>query len=175
MSLEPELLLCDEPTGNLDSENSQKVVTLLKKLAENYGSTLIVVTHDLSIADQFDNRIVMRDGVVESVKQGVEKIPNNISKSNRDKDEDVKTVTQVEQVELVRPKLPTKSSIEDNKAESDNLADSMPVKKASSQINSRPDNSYVGLNPSEAKSTEELLKKTRELLDETQKILSDDD
>ncbi|MGB0453447.1 MAG: ABC transporter ATP-binding protein [Bacteriovoracaceae bacterium] len=63
LSLEPKLLLCDEPTGNLDSENSEKVVRLLKKLAKQYNATLIMVTHDLEIASEFEKQIVMRDGI----------------------------------------------------------------------------------------------------------------
>lgn len=62
LSLRPKLLLCDEPTGNLDSENSQKVIFLLRELAREYGSTLIVVTHDIQIASEFNNQIFMKDG-----------------------------------------------------------------------------------------------------------------
>lgn len=62
LSLRPRMLLCDEPTGNLDSENSQKVVKLLKSLAEEFGSTLIVVTHDPMVVSNFSSVIKMRDG-----------------------------------------------------------------------------------------------------------------
>lgn len=60
--LKPKLLLCDEPTGNLDSKNSEKVVGLLKELASELGSTLVVVTHDLKIASQFPYKITIEDG-----------------------------------------------------------------------------------------------------------------
>ena len=50
----PALLLADEPTGNLDSQNSQEIVALLKKANRQYGQTLIVITHDESIALQAD-------------------------------------------------------------------------------------------------------------------------
>jgi len=62
MSMKPRLLLCDEPTGNLDSENSEKVTQLLKKLAEEFGATLVVVTHDRGIADSFKDKFIMKDG-----------------------------------------------------------------------------------------------------------------
>lgn len=54
---QPDLLLADEPTGNLDAANKQKIVSLLIEQAEREKSTLIVVTHDQSLIDRFD-RIV---------------------------------------------------------------------------------------------------------------------
>lgn len=66
LSLKPHLLLCDEPTGNLDSENSQIVTSLLKELSHKYSSTLVVVTHDGSVAEQFKHQIQMKDGRIES-------------------------------------------------------------------------------------------------------------
>jgi ABC-type lipoprotein export system ATPase subunit len=62
LSLRPKLLLCDEPTGHLDSENSEKVVKLLKGLASEFGSTLVVVTHDQMVVSHFAQRYVMKDG-----------------------------------------------------------------------------------------------------------------
>ncbi len=64
LSLGPKLLLCDEPTGNLDSENSKKVTGLLKTLAKEFNSTMIVVTHDDSVASQFQNILHMKDGLL---------------------------------------------------------------------------------------------------------------
>lgn len=64
LSLKPKLLLCDEPTGNLDSENSQKVIQLLRSLSKEFGSTLVVVTHDPQIAQSFSNQLVMKDGLL---------------------------------------------------------------------------------------------------------------
>ncbi|MBQ4424656.1 MAG: ABC transporter ATP-binding protein [Lachnospiraceae bacterium] len=58
----PALLLADEPTGNLDSANSQEIVALLKKANRQYGQTLIVITHDESIALQADRIISLEDG-----------------------------------------------------------------------------------------------------------------
>lgn len=62
LSLKPKLLLCDEPTGNLDSENSEKVTQLLKRLASEFGSTLAVVTHDMAVAKNFENKFILKDG-----------------------------------------------------------------------------------------------------------------
>jgi lipoprotein-releasing system ATP-binding protein len=64
LSLKPKLLLCDEPTGNLDSENSQKVIQLIRTLAREFGSTLVVVTHDPQIAQSFSHQLVMKDGLL---------------------------------------------------------------------------------------------------------------
>ena len=58
----PALLLADEPTGNLDSQNSQEIVALLKKANRQYGQTLIVITHDESVALQADRIINLEDG-----------------------------------------------------------------------------------------------------------------
>ena len=63
LSLRPKLLLCDEPTGNLDSANSSLVTNLLKDLAKEFGATLIVVTHDDNVSREFDTIIHMKDGV----------------------------------------------------------------------------------------------------------------
>ena len=62
--LRPALLLCDEPTGNLDSENSKLVTELLHELSAESESTLVVVTHDLSVAKSFQNQIFLKDGKV---------------------------------------------------------------------------------------------------------------
>ncbi len=64
LSLRPKILLCDEPTGNLDSKNSEKVTTLLKGLASDFGATLLVVTHDDKVASFFPRKIVIEDGQI---------------------------------------------------------------------------------------------------------------
>ena len=64
LSLKPKLLLCDEPTGNLDSENSQKVIHLLRTLSKEFHSTLVVVTHDPQIAQSFSNQFLMKVGML---------------------------------------------------------------------------------------------------------------
>ena len=64
LSLKPKLLLCDEPTGNLDSKNSELVSTTLSKLAVEYDSAMIVVTHDNNVASHFPRKIVIEDGQI---------------------------------------------------------------------------------------------------------------
>lgn len=58
----PALVLADEPTGNLDSRNSQEIVELLRLSNRKFGQTLIVITHDESIALQSDRIITVEDG-----------------------------------------------------------------------------------------------------------------
>ena len=58
----PAVVLADEPTGNLDSKNSQEIVELLKMSNKKYHQTLIVITHDESIALQADRIIAIEDG-----------------------------------------------------------------------------------------------------------------
>ena len=58
----PAVMLADEPTGNLDSKNSQEIVELLKYSNRQYNQTLIVITHDESIALQADRVIAIEDG-----------------------------------------------------------------------------------------------------------------
>jgi len=58
----PPILLADEPTGNLDSENGRLVLDLLLSLNRQEGATLVLVTHDLELANVADRRILLRDG-----------------------------------------------------------------------------------------------------------------
>ena len=60
----PALILADEPTGNLDSVNSREVIALLKKASEKYEQTIIMITHDQSIARAADRILRVSDGVV---------------------------------------------------------------------------------------------------------------
>lgn len=62
ISLHPSVLLCDEPTGNLDSHNSQKVVHLLQGLAHELGAALVFVTHDRTMASFFGRHLLIEDG-----------------------------------------------------------------------------------------------------------------
>lgn len=59
---EPEVIFADEPTGNLDSENGQRVIDVLFRLNKQKGITLIIVTHDHDIAAMCKRRFVMKDG-----------------------------------------------------------------------------------------------------------------
>ena len=60
----PAVVLADEPTGNLDSKNSQEIIELLKESNEKYHQTLIMITHDENIALQADRIIAIDDGTI---------------------------------------------------------------------------------------------------------------
>ena len=60
----PSLILADEPTGNLDSQNSREVITLLKEASARFEQTIIMITHNPSIAQTADRILKVSDGVV---------------------------------------------------------------------------------------------------------------
>jgi lipoprotein-releasing system ATP-binding protein len=60
----PQVLLCDEPTGNLDSENGKNILNLLKNLNKKDKLTILMVTHDKDIAENSDRVIYLKDGVI---------------------------------------------------------------------------------------------------------------
>ena len=60
----PALILADEPTGNLDSQNSSEVITLLKETSKKYEQTVIMITHNRSIAHTADRVLQVSDGVL---------------------------------------------------------------------------------------------------------------
>lgn len=61
---QPKILLADEPTGNLDSVNSDAIIALFETIRRELGTTIVIVTHDRSIARRADREIVIKDGVV---------------------------------------------------------------------------------------------------------------
>ncbi|WP_283957011.1 ABC transporter ATP-binding protein [Bifidobacterium longum] len=65
----PQLLLCDEPTGALDSKTGQSVLKLLMRMSRQYRKTVIVVTHNSSIARIADVVVTIKDGKTESVQR----------------------------------------------------------------------------------------------------------
>ncbi|MEG0549482.1 MAG: ATP-binding cassette domain-containing protein, partial [Coprobacillus sp.] len=67
----PSIILADEPTGNLDSENSKEILELLRYSANKFSQTLIIITHDLSVAKKADRIIELRDG---SISGGAENV-----------------------------------------------------------------------------------------------------
>jgi len=70
LASEPPILLADEPTGNLDSQTGKEILALLEDLNERFGSTIVVVTHDESVAVIASRRITLRDArIVEERRQ----------------------------------------------------------------------------------------------------------
>lgn len=59
---EPEIILCDEPTGNLDTQNTDIVFDVFRQLVDDSGKTILVVTHDIDFAEASDRTIEMEDG-----------------------------------------------------------------------------------------------------------------
>ncbi len=60
----PSIILADEPTGNLDSKSSKEIIELLKKSNKKYNQTILLITHDMSIAEQADRIIRIQDGKI---------------------------------------------------------------------------------------------------------------
>jgi ABC-type lipoprotein export system ATPase subunit len=65
----PEIVLADEPTGNLDTKTGWEIVQLMKKLNKEKEQTLVVVTHDPYIAENADRIIHLKDGLIEGIKE----------------------------------------------------------------------------------------------------------
>ncbi len=63
---EPPLLLADEPTGNLDSANGEQVLSLLQEMRRRLGTTVVMVTHDASLASRADRVVTLKDGRIGS-------------------------------------------------------------------------------------------------------------
>ncbi|AJH03350.1 ABC transporter ATP-binding protein [Bacillus thuringiensis] len=68
----PDIILADEPTGNLDTKNTKEVLNLLKVTAKKYNQTVILITHDPAIASNSDRIITITDGMIISDKQLVQ-------------------------------------------------------------------------------------------------------
>lgn len=64
---DPSIVLGDEPTGNLDSDNSMHVIEIFQRIAHEQGRAVVCVTHDLNVAAAADTRIHMLDGAIESI------------------------------------------------------------------------------------------------------------
>lgn len=59
---QPDVILCDEPSGSLDRANSEQVINLIRDAANQTGATLVMSTHDRSVAEQMDEILVIQDG-----------------------------------------------------------------------------------------------------------------
>lgn len=71
----PKLLLCDEPTGALDSHTSRDILVLLEEINRKYGTTMLIVTHNNSIKNMVDQVIYLKDGQIQKNYQNEEKVP----------------------------------------------------------------------------------------------------
>jgi putative ABC transport system ATP-binding protein len=68
---DPAIILADEPTGNLDSQNKQEIVKLLANLNLTRGTTIIMVTHDSQVAAHTERMLLLKDGKIQKEKQGL--------------------------------------------------------------------------------------------------------
>lgn len=71
----PKLLLCDEPTGALDSHTSRDILELLEGVNRKYGTTMLIVTHNNSIRQMVDQVVFLKDGQVQKNYRNEEKVP----------------------------------------------------------------------------------------------------
>ena len=71
----PKLLLCDEPTGALDSNTSRDILVLLEEINAKYGTTMLIVTHNNSIKNMVHKVIFLKDGIVKSEYMNETRIP----------------------------------------------------------------------------------------------------
>lgn len=71
----PKLLLCDEPTGALDSKTSRDILILLEKINATYGTTMMIVTHNNSIKNMVDQVVIVKDGQIRKDYYNETKVP----------------------------------------------------------------------------------------------------
>jgi len=69
----PKIVFADEPTGNLDTKTGKEIIQLMKRLNDEKGQTFIIVTHDPRIAEEADRTVYLKDGLIESVREGARK------------------------------------------------------------------------------------------------------
>jgi putative ABC transport system ATP-binding protein len=84
---DPNIILADEPTGNLDSETSESIINVLKKLVTDHNRTVILVTHDYNMAKYANRRITIRDGKLETEQGGVLEEEKRLDVEGADVDE----------------------------------------------------------------------------------------
>ena len=65
LAMQPKIILADEPTGNLDDQTSESIHDLLDRLNKEYETTLVVVTHNRSLADRMDRKLLLIDGKIQ--------------------------------------------------------------------------------------------------------------
>ena len=62
-----DLIFADEPTGNLDTATEVEIINVFKQLAEDYGKTIIVVTHSNQVAEMSDQKVLLKDGILQKI------------------------------------------------------------------------------------------------------------
>ena len=70
----PDILLCDEPTGALDYNTSKDILNLIEDVNKKYGNTIIIVTHNDAIKNMADTVVKLKDGKIKSIKQNENKV-----------------------------------------------------------------------------------------------------
>ena len=87
----PEVIFADEPTGNLDTKTTIEMMDLITGIARKHNQTLLIVTHDLEIADYADQIVKIKDGNIEEIKERVvyEKSTENTEDTKTDEPEQV--------------------------------------------------------------------------------------
>lgn len=71
----PKLLLCDEPTGALDSKMAKDILILMEKINQTFGTTMIIITHNNAIKEMVDRVITIKDGTISDTYQNQQRIP----------------------------------------------------------------------------------------------------
>jgi putative ABC transport system ATP-binding protein len=84
LSNDPEVVLADEPTGNLDSRTGHQVIEMLTKLHEDEGKTIIMVTHDSEVAEHADRVEFLKDGQIIRSKKRIEKLEKHYLRGEQD-------------------------------------------------------------------------------------------
>lgn len=80
---QPELMLCDEPTGALDSETSKKIIDLFLKINKKYKTTIVMVTHDNSLINIATRVIYIKDGMIDKIVENKKKDNGHVTYSSK--------------------------------------------------------------------------------------------
>jgi putative ABC transport system ATP-binding protein len=72
LAAQPELIMADEPTGQLDSQTGKRILAIMRELVQNQGITMVIVTHDLQVQDAADVVYLLKDGVLTTTRQSVD-------------------------------------------------------------------------------------------------------
>ena len=73
--MNPDILLCDEPTGALDYNTSKEILKLIEDVNQKYGNTIIMVTHNVEIAKMANRVVRLKNGNIDSVRVNLHPLP----------------------------------------------------------------------------------------------------